>query len=89
VELYLSGPEANQRFEELVAKKSVIESQINEVLDWQPLPDAEACRIALTRTESPLDYEVCWGEYIDWMVERIVKFDSVFRPHRRHADGNG
>lgn len=46
----------------------------------QELPDALACRIGLFRWDSPLDDESRWNEYFDWMSDRVIRLEAVFRP---------
>lgn len=80
VAVYINAPDAKVRFAQLRAKSEQIEAALGFVLDWQELPDAHACRIALYRPDSPLEDESRWKDYLAWMVEYIVKFDAVFRP---------
>ena len=80
VEIYIAHNEAKQMFHALLAQKVEIERQLGFALDWQELPDAQACRIATWRLNSPQGDESRWGEYLDWYVDQIVKMDNVFRP---------
>ena len=50
------------------------------LVDWQELPDANACRFAIWRQDSPIEDEAQWGDYLNWFVQRIVKMNAVFRP---------
>lgn len=80
VEVYISHDDSKQMFQILLEKKNAIEQQLGFELDWQQLPEAQACRIATWRMQSPLDDESKWPAYIDWFVERLVKMDATFRP---------
>jgi len=80
VEVYIETTDAKQRFAQLSERKGTIETELGFPLDWQALPNANACRIAGYRSDCPLDDEGRWGEYIGWLVERLVLMDAVFRP---------
>jgi hypothetical protein len=80
VEIYLNGSDAKERFRQLEAQRADIEALLGYSLDWQELPDANACRVVLYHANCPLDDESRWEEYLGWMVPIFVKFDSVFRP---------
>jgi hypothetical protein len=80
VELWISGAEAKKHFAGLVAQKATIESNLGFVLDWQELPDAQACRIASWYSDASLEDESRWYEYLDWLIQRLVKLDQVLRP---------
>jgi hypothetical protein len=60
--------------------KGAIEAKLGFPLEWQELPDRNACRIAAYRPDGPLHDESRWEEYVDWIVGRIALMDSVFRP---------
>ena len=80
VEIYINNPESKLRFKQLFERRSEIENAMGLPLDWQELPDAHACRIALWRPESPLSEESRWDEYLDWMTAHVVRMEAVFRP---------
>ena len=80
VEVYIFHDESKKMYEALLTQKSNIEEKLGFELDWQELPDAHACRIATWRSDSPLEDEAQWPQYLDWFVERIVKMNAVFRP---------
>lgn len=80
VEVYIDHPESKRLFQALAAQREQLEQQLGFVLDWQELPEAQACRIASWRPNSPLEEEASWSEYLDWFVERLVKMNTVFRP---------
>lgn len=80
VEVYIDHPESKRLFQALAAQREQLEQQLGFALDWQELPEAQACRIASWRPNSPLEEEASWSEYLDWFVERLVKMNAVFRP---------
>ena len=80
VEVYIDHPESKRLFQALAAQREQLEQQLGFALDWQELPEAQACRIASWRPNSPLEEEASWSEYLDWFVERLVKMNTVFRP---------
>ena len=49
-------------------------------LDWQELPDAIACRVASWYPNASIEEESRWDEYLNWLVQRLVKMDEVLRP---------
>ena len=80
VELWIPGTAAKQHFANLSVHKQEIEDQLGFELDWQELPDAIACRIATWHPQAPIEDENRWGEYLDWLTQRLVKMDQVLRP---------
>lgn len=80
VELYLSRENASDHFEGLHAQKDAIENKLGFALDWQALPDAQACRIAAWLFDAPITDEQHWPSYLNWYVQTVVKMDKVFRP---------
>jgi hypothetical protein len=80
VEIYINRVDAKERFGQLAAQRSEIEGRLGFPLEWQELPDARACRIAVYRSDCPLEDESRWPEYLDWANQHIVRFDAVFRP---------
>lgn len=80
VELWIPGAEAKKHFANLIKQKNDIESKLGFELDWQELPDALACRIASWYPHASIEDENRWDEYLDWIIQRLVKMDQVFRP---------
>lgn len=80
VEVYINAKEAKRLFAELREKKSEIEAALGFELDWQELPDAHACRIAIYKAGCPLEDEGRWQEYVDWIVEKVMQMSANFRP---------
>ena len=68
-------------FDELLARKESIESQIGTSLERERREALQHCRIRTVRDGS-LDYDDENLEEIrDWMVDRLLAFKRVFTPH--------
>jgi hypothetical protein len=80
VELWMPGAEAKMQFGLLLAQKAEIEAKLGFALDWQELPDARACRIASWCPEASIEDESRWGDYLGWIVQRLVTMNAVLRP---------
>jgi len=80
VELWIPGNEAKRHFANLSNLKKEITEKLGFELDWQELPDSKACRIVSYYENASIEDEKRWGEYIDWIVKRLVKMDAVLRP---------
>jgi hypothetical protein len=83
VEIYMGGPAAKERFDQLLSLRGEIEAALGFPMEWQRLPEAEASRIAVYRSGSPLQDESRWTEYLTWLRERVIEMDAVFRPRIR------
>lgn len=80
VELWIPGMDAKKHFANLSSQKDFIESKLEFELDWQELPDAQACRIASWYPQASIENENRWNEYLDWLIQRLMKMDQVLRP---------
>jgi hypothetical protein len=80
VELYFWGADAKQNFTKLLPHKVALETNLGFELDWQELPDAQACRVATWYPNASLEDESRWPEYLDWLSQRIVSMDRILRP---------
>jgi hypothetical protein len=80
IELYIKRSNAKNLFSSLIARKHEIESQLGFRLDWQELPEKEACRIAVWSSDSNIEDEGRWPEYQTWLIKHFVLMDTVFRP---------
>lgn len=82
VELYLDcgDKEGNKRrFDELVARRDVIEATIGEPLEWRRMDDRRSCRIAAsTKGQILTDFED--DALLDWAAKKAVDFHRVFGP---------
>ena len=80
VEIMVAGKQPKQHFQMLLSQKEEIEQQLEFALEWLELPDAHQCRIVSWRNDSPLQDEASWDQFADWMADRIIRMDAVFRP---------
>jgi Domain of unknown function (DUF4268) len=80
VELYMNAEDAKRHYENLLPQKEIIETRLGFTLDWQDLPNSKACRIVSWCHEASIEEEGRWGEFFDWLTERLVKMDLVLRP---------
>ena len=78
--LWMPGARAKEHFANLLKQKTMIETQLGFDLDWQELPDAKACRIAAWYPQASIEDESRWNEYLDWVVQKLIKMDAVLRP---------
>ena len=82
VEVYIDYPDGDKNLKllnELKLREEDIHSKLG-VLDWQPLGNRRACRIALARTGSIEDDEDTLSEIQAWMVDNLLKLKQVFGP---------
>jgi len=80
VEIYLSGADAKHRFTGLLSAKETIESGVGFSLDWMELPAKTASKIVSFYSDASLEEESRWHEYQDWLIQRLVAMERVFRP---------
>ena len=80
VELYFYGDDSKTNFSNLLSHKDKIEQDLGFELDWQELPDAKACRVAVWCHEIALEDESRWAEYLSWVTKRLVMMDKTMRP---------
>ena len=80
VELYMQPKGWKQNaFEQLLARRAAIESEVGETLDWQPMPENLSARIIL---EKPLDPNLSENReaIIAWFGEIVPKMHAAFKP---------
>ena len=83
VELYIDRGDAEmnrQFFSYLHEQIKVVEHEFGGVLQWEPLEDKRACRIAVYTSGSIEDKAVSLNEIQIWMVDKLLKFKKVFEP---------
>ena len=80
VELRMPGLRANEHFANLSPMKQEIHDKLGFELDWQDLPDSQACRMVSYYPDAILEDESRWPEYLDWIVKRLDIMDKVLRP---------
>ncbi len=74
-EIYI--PDYKQLFTALHAQKEKIESELDEELEWEELPEKKASRIKLISSGN-LSSQEQWENYHAWMLDRVSKFQKVF-----------
>lgn len=75
VEVYI--PDNKALFGCLFNQKDVIEGELGQELDWQPLPGKKASRIKLARSGDYTQKDL-WPEYHNWMLKTAEAFKDVF-----------
>lgn len=83
VELYIDRGDAEmnrQFFSYFHEQIKVVEHEFGGVLQWEPLEDKRACRIAVYTSGSIEDKAVSLNEIQIWMVDKLLKFKKVFEP---------
>ncbi len=83
VELYAANDLAKVAFGALAAQREAIEKDFGEKLDWQELPGKKAWRVGLYRPDSDPSDRERFPEYHAWMLEKMKRFDAVFRQRVR------
>lgn len=67
---------------QLMDSRVEIERELGETLIWNPNPEASDKVIALQR-DADLRAKDRWKEYLEWMVQAVVKMRRVFSPRVR------
>lgn len=80
VELAIDAADANEQFHRLLEQRDAIDAALGFAVEWQELPDRHMSRVACLRADSPPEDESRWSEYVDWMADRILRMEAVFRP---------
>ena len=80
VELYMrqKGMPPNQAFNALMAQRGSIDAAYGGTLDWQPLPDSVAARIAVHLPNADITDRADWPRQHAWIVGELAKFRAVF-----------
>lgn len=90
VELYIASVDAEQNkaiFETLNEDQTTIESNLENEVVWEPLPDGRACRIKVPRsTPAPVEELTPreQDELIDWGTPQMDAFRDVIEPRLNH-----
>lgn len=80
VELVLGSPDAKAQFQALLSHREAIDAALGFPVEWQEMPEKVMSRVACWRHDSPPGDEARWNEYVEWISERVVRMDEVFRP---------
>lgn len=82
-EIYIDRGDAavnKQLFDKLTSEKGSLESKFGEELRWERLDERRACRVAVYRAGSIENDQQQLAEIRRWMIERLLKFKTVFAP---------
>ena len=85
-ELYIETDDAKAFFGLLERDKEAIESDFGDPLDWQPLPQNQASRIALTHNEVYPTNEKDWPRQHKWLAEKLNALHRVFSSRVKALD---
>jgi len=88
VEVYIDLGDAGKNetvFEQLASDRKSIEADIGHALDWEPLNDKRASRIALSAHGSIDDDAETLATTHDWAIENLLRFKRVFTSRLKHA----
>lgn len=80
VELYMDqkGIPPNQAFNALFAQRHAIEADYGKSLDWQPLPNSVAARVAVHLTGADITNRNDWPRQHAWIISELKKFREIF-----------
>ena len=81
VEVYIDSDDPDKPralFDGLMQYRERIEDELGFKLDWQPLEDRRACRVATVRSGTIDDSDDVLEGVHDWMVARLLDFRRVF-----------
>jgi hypothetical protein len=69
---------ANQAFDALLGQRAAIEVEYGGPLDWQPLPEKTAARIAVHLSDAAIDDRADWRRQHEWITQELARFRKVF-----------
>lgn len=77
VRVYINNKIADSALDQLLKYKEEIESEIGAELQWNPNPENRDKIISLRR-DANLEDKDKWDDYLDWLVDKTVKFRKTF-----------
>lgn len=77
-ELYTGGANAEGYFIALRNQQSEIEGELGYPLDWEALPERQACRVTISLDNADPEDESDWRRQHDWLAEKLNDFHRVF-----------
>lgn len=80
VEIWMQRDDSKELFAALLRQREQAERALGFALDWQELPDAQACRIVVSLDGASLSDESRWPEYLEWVSRHLVAMHRVFKP---------
>jgi len=78
VRVYIGNKQVDEWLPYFESKKSTIESEIGEPLEWNPNPNNRDKVIVLTRAFDLHDKDN-WEEALSWQIDRTLKFIKAFK----------
>ena len=88
-EIYIDAGDRTRNeeiFEHLARQQRLFETEYGRPLQWEPLPNAKACRIAEYREDADVTFEDRHDEFIDWFLDagaRLRRALSAVEPPLR------
>jgi len=92
VEVYIDSGDQEESlvlFRGLEQHRESIEAELGYSVDWQPLGQRRACRVATDRAGTIDDSDDVLEEIHSWMVEQLLKFKRVFDSYLRGLTRRG
>lgn len=68
-------------YDSLLERKDAIETELGEQMVWNRMDHAKACSVGVRRDGSIENDDEALSEIRQWMIETLLKFNRVFRPH--------
>lgn len=85
VELYLAGPLAKSRFQQLQLRQTDIEARLGTLV-WEVMDGKRDCRIAIYKRSSNPKNEDEWSAQHIWIAEKAKAFHVAFAPLIRELE---
>lgn len=79
-ELYIGGSDAKTYFHLLHAQKDAIERELGSTLEWEELPEKQACRVAAYLDDAEVEDSADWPRQQRWLAERLNAMHRVLAP---------
>lgn len=80
MELYLASENAKTHLMEVERQKPDLEKQVGEAMTFYQKDSVKACRIYVVQPVKDIYDETKWKDYMDWLFDRLILFQKVFRP---------
>lgn len=81
VEIVLQGPTSTETYNKLLANRELIETAYGHILDWDPIPDRQRCRIEHVRADIDPTDEADWPAQHAWLRDQILALNRAILPH--------
>jgi hypothetical protein len=85
VRVYISNKIADIVLPQLMDDRAKIEEEIGETLMWNPYPEKRDKIILLSR-DADLTIRENWAEYLNWLVDKTIRFRKVFAKRVKQLD---